>query len=117
MESGVIAAGKSVADAVSVFVGKMGFDEVTTGVTVTFRVGGGRMRGVAVKMSGVPVGGGDKMGNGCGVMPQMSQDVKNMPKSNMINFRFMFVLYRSPCQGYFKKIKRRRVNYEQTEIS
>ena len=93
-----------VGDAVSVFVTNVGIDEVMTGVTVKFNVGGGMISGVAVKMGGVFVGGGVRTGNGCGAIPHISQDVSSNPRSSMTRFRFMGLLYPARLQiGLFLK--------------
>ena len=82
-----------VGDAVSVFVTNVGIDEVMTGVTVKYNVGGAMISGVAVKMGGVFVGGGVRTGNGCGAIPHISQDVNSNPSSKMTGYRFMETLY------------------------
>ncbi len=87
--------GDKVGDTVSDGVGDIGTEDVTTGVTVKFNVGGGMIKGVAVKMGGVLVGGGENTGNGCGATPQISQEVRHSPRKTMI-IRFMEVLYRPP---------------------
>lgn len=100
--------GDRVGDAVSDGVGDMGADDVTTGVTEKFNVGGGMIKGVAVKMGGVLVGGGDNTGNGCGATPQISQDVRHSPRKTMI-IRFMEVLYRPLDAGRIIPIHDKRV--------
>ena len=50
----------------------VGVITIPPGEVVRFRVGGGRMMGVAVTIDGVLDGTGDWMGKGCGAVPQIS---------------------------------------------